>query len=41
MESEVRKRGAACSVQLNVGEHRIAMETCSSKWGSPAAPEDL
>lgn len=33
--------GAACTVQLNVGERRIAMETRYSKRGSPAAWEDL
>lgn len=41
MESEARDGEAACTVQLNVGEHTIAMETCSSKRGSSAAREDL
>lgn len=37
MESEAKDGETACTVQLNVGERTIAMETCCSKRGSSAA----
>jgi len=41
MESEAEDGKAACTVQRNVGEHTIAVETSYSKWSSSAAGEDL
>lgn len=41
MESEAEGGKAACTVQRNVGEHTIALETSYSKWSSSAAGEDL